>query len=311
MIAATLANGGVNPRHGRARRARGRGPSVLSVMTTCGMYDGAGEWLVSVGMPAKSGVSGGVLGVLPGRLGIAVFSPRLDERGNSVRGVSVCRDLSHDLALHLVRPGEQAAAPVRASYVLGERASKRQRTAAQRAAIRGGSRLTAIFELQGELGFVAAESVSRSLAARPAKVELVVLDLRRVIRADRAGLEFLPALARPGRGGRPPRPRGRPPRARGRRLGDRNVRPPGRGARVVRGRAAGASRPRRRGPVGSGREAPPAARADCRGAREPSATCGDGRGRTRPGACAGRRPCGRALPRDSPAASASTAGPAG
>ncbi len=194
-IAATLANGGVNPITGKRAVSEDVVRSVLSVMTTCGMYDGAGEWLVSIGIPAKSGVSGGVLGVLPGRLGIAVYSPRLDERGNSVRGVSVCRDLSHDLALHLVRPGEQAAAPVRASYVLGERASKRQRTAAQRDAIRGGSRLTAIFELQGELGFVAAESVSRSLAARPAKVELVVIDLRRVIRADRAGLELLPALA--------------------------------------------------------------------------------------------------------------------
>ena len=62
--------------------------SVLSVMTTCGMYDCAGEWLESVGMPAKSGVSGGVFAVLPGQLGIGVFSPRLDERGNSVRGVA-------------------------------------------------------------------------------------------------------------------------------------------------------------------------------------------------------------------------------
>jgi glutaminase len=194
-IAATLANGGINPVTGKRAVSETVVRSVLSVMTTCGMYDGAGEWLVSIGIPAKSGVSGGVLGVLPGRLGIAVYSPRLDERGNSVRGVTVCRDLSHDLALHLVRPGEQAAAPVRASYVLGERASKRQRTPAQREAIRDGSRRTAIFELQGELGFVAAESVSRSLAARPSQVELVVIDLRRVLRADRAGVELLSALA--------------------------------------------------------------------------------------------------------------------
>jgi glutaminase len=194
-IAATLANGGVNPATGRRAVSEEVVRSVLSVMTTCGMYDGAGEWLVSIGIPAKSGVSGGVLGVLPGRVGVAVFSPRLDERGNSVRGVTVCRDLSNDLALHLVRPGEQAAAPIRASYVVGERLSKRQRTKEALEAIRTGSSRTAVFELQGELGFVAAEAVSRSLSARPGTVELVVLDLRRVIRVDRAGLQLVPALA--------------------------------------------------------------------------------------------------------------------
>ena len=76
---------------------------VLSVMTTCGMYDYAGEWVYWVGMPAKSGVAGGVLAVLPGQLGIGVFSPRLDARGNSVRGVAVCRDLSADFNLHFLR----------------------------------------------------------------------------------------------------------------------------------------------------------------------------------------------------------------
>ena len=63
-------------------------------MTTCGMYDNAGEWVYNVGLPAKSGVAGGVLAVLPGQLGIGVFSPPLDSRGNSVRGMrraSGCR----------------------------------------------------------------------------------------------------------------------------------------------------------------------------------------------------------------------------
>jgi len=194
FTAATLAGGGVNPRTGERAVREDVVRSVLSVMTTCGMYDGAGEWLVSVGIPAKSGVSGGVFGVLPGRLGIAVFSPPLDDRGNSVRGVSVCRDLSHDLALHLVRPGEQSAPPIRAAYSLGARRSKRRRTDAELSAIREAAPRTAVFELQGELGFVAAEAVSRSVAAR-LEAELVVLDLRRVHRIDRAGLDFVPALA--------------------------------------------------------------------------------------------------------------------
>ena len=76
--------------------------SVLSVMTTCGMYDGAGAWVDGVGMPAKSGVAGGILAVLPGELGLAVFSPPLDVHGNSVRGVEVCRRMSGDLSLHFL-----------------------------------------------------------------------------------------------------------------------------------------------------------------------------------------------------------------
>jgi len=103
VVTATLANGGVHP----ITRERAIGgeliPSVLSVMATCGMYDYAGEWLYEVGIPAKSGVSGGVLAVLPGQLGIGVFSPLLDARGNSVRGVAACRQLSRDFDLHFLR----------------------------------------------------------------------------------------------------------------------------------------------------------------------------------------------------------------
>ena len=75
---------------------------VVSVMTSSGMYDAAGQWLADVGIPAKSGVAGGVLGALPGRVGIGVFSPRLDEVGNSARGVLACRRLSEDFRLHLM-----------------------------------------------------------------------------------------------------------------------------------------------------------------------------------------------------------------
>jgi glutaminase len=84
LIGATLANGGVNPVTGeRALRAE-YVENVLSVMTTCGMYDFAGEWVYSVGMPAKSGVGGGVLAVLPGQLGIGVFPPA------STRAATAC-----------------------------------------------------------------------------------------------------------------------------------------------------------------------------------------------------------------------------
>ncbi|HEV8312419.1 MAG TPA: glutaminase A, partial [Burkholderiaceae bacterium] len=86
LIAATLANGGVHPATGRRALSPAYVELVLSVMTTCGVYDFAGEWVWRVGMAAKSGVGGGIMAVLPGQLGVGVFSPLLDARGNSVRG---------------------------------------------------------------------------------------------------------------------------------------------------------------------------------------------------------------------------------
>lgn len=89
---ATLANEGVNPVTGvqalKTRYVR----DLLTVMYTCGMYDFAGEWAYNVGLPAKNGVSGCVLGVVPGQMGIAVFCPPLDHRGNSTRAIKVFED---------------------------------------------------------------------------------------------------------------------------------------------------------------------------------------------------------------------------
>jgi glutaminase len=101
LMAATLANGGVNPATGERALGSRHVRDVLSVMHTCGMYDFAGEWAYRVGIPAKSGVSGGVLAVVPGKLGIGVFSPGLDAYGNSVRGTAVCEEVSERLGLHV------------------------------------------------------------------------------------------------------------------------------------------------------------------------------------------------------------------
>ena len=101
MMAATLANGGVNPVTTRRALPRTRVRDVLSVMYTCGMYDYAGHWAFDVGVPAKSSVSGGILAVIPGKMGIGVFSPGLDIHGNSVRGVQVCAELSDRLGVHV------------------------------------------------------------------------------------------------------------------------------------------------------------------------------------------------------------------
>ena len=104
MMGATLANDGVNPITGERALKAEYVQDLLTVMYTCGMYDFAGEWAYNIGIPAKSGVSGCVLGVIPGQMGIAVFSPPLDQRGNSVRGIKVFEELSKSLDLHIFFP---------------------------------------------------------------------------------------------------------------------------------------------------------------------------------------------------------------
>ncbi|MEM6437942.1 MAG: glutaminase, partial [Cyanobacteria bacterium P01_D01_bin.115] len=101
MLSATLANGGVNPVTGERALDERYVQDVISVMLTCGMYDGSGEWTYRVGMPAKSGVGGGITAVAPNTLGVGTFSPLLDAKGNSARGIKVCEALSHDFGLHL------------------------------------------------------------------------------------------------------------------------------------------------------------------------------------------------------------------
>jgi glutaminase len=104
MMGATLANGGVNPVTGVEALPVEHVKHVLSVIGTCGMYDYAGGWSFRVGLPAKSGVSGGIIAIVPGRLGIGVYSPLLDAHGHSVRGVRVCEELSDRLGLHMMEP---------------------------------------------------------------------------------------------------------------------------------------------------------------------------------------------------------------
>ncbi|MEK6257553.1 MAG: glutaminase A [Planctomycetota bacterium] len=105
VMGATLANGGVNPfTKERALKAE-YVKDLLSIMLSCGMYDYAGEWAYRVGIPAKSGVSGGIVAVVPGKFGIGIFSPLLDPRGNSVRGVRVCQELSQQFGLHAFEAG--------------------------------------------------------------------------------------------------------------------------------------------------------------------------------------------------------------
>jgi glutaminase len=99
VMAATLANGGVNPITRKKVVDASVCRDTLAVMATSGLYEFSGDWLFEVGVPGKSGVSGGIITVAPGKGGLGTFSPRLDAAGNSVRGQRAARNLSHALGL--------------------------------------------------------------------------------------------------------------------------------------------------------------------------------------------------------------------
>jgi len=97
MMAATLANGGKNPVTGKQLVKNEYVPEILAVMATAGLYDDSGKWLYKTGLPAKSGVGGGIIAISPGKFGIAVISPPLDAAGNSVRAQKAIADISNAL----------------------------------------------------------------------------------------------------------------------------------------------------------------------------------------------------------------------
>jgi len=194
LMAATLANGGTHPVTGAtAVRAEFVGP-ILSVMATCGVYDFTGEWVYRVGLPAKSGVGGGIIAVLPGQLGIGVYSPALDERGNSVRGVKACEAISRDLGLHFLQPPRATGATVRASYTLAELRSKRRRAPTESRLLAEHGSQVRVFELQGDLHFATVEPVLHAIADDTRPLRYAVLDFKRVTDVDRAATRMLAAL---------------------------------------------------------------------------------------------------------------------
>jgi glutaminase len=178
VMTATLANGGVNPVTRETVVAEEVAVQVLAVMASCGMYDASGDWLLRVGLPAKSGVSGGLVAAGPARFGIAVFSPLLDGHGNSVRGVAALRDLSERFGLHLMRRPVQLAPTV---------------TPAD-----GGGGGEVCLDARGFLDFTAAERLLHGLShGVPESGGRVVLDLTDVTGVDPLAARLLrEALAR-------------------------------------------------------------------------------------------------------------------
>lgn len=195
IMAGTLANRGVNPVTGRQALRGEYVENVLSVMETCGMYDYAGEWLYNVGMPAKSGVSGGVIAVLPGQLGIGVFSPRLDAHGNSTRGIRVCEELSRHLNLHLLNRPPVGQFTIRSRFTAADFNSSHVRPPEDERLLREHGRRAGVWQLQGNLAFTTAEVVGLDILAQFEAVDYVVLDLKRVLSVNESACHLFYRLA--------------------------------------------------------------------------------------------------------------------
>ena len=196
VMAATLAHDGINPLTGERAIASEYVKNVLSIMASCGMYDYSGEWVYRVGLPAKSGVGGGIIAVLPGQFGIGIFSPLLDSFGNSHRGIEVCKEISHSFHLHVYDTHFVSDNIVRRSYRGGAVTSKRQRGAKERKALDRSGHEILVYELQGGLYFATAEQLARRMVADAPQASFIVLDGRRIGRADTSALLVLRDMGR-------------------------------------------------------------------------------------------------------------------
>jgi len=179
-MAATLANGGVHPLTGQRALPVEHVDQVLSVMATCGMYDYAGSWLTEVGMPAKSGVGGGIIAVLPGRFGIGLFSPRLDAKGNSVRGIEACKRLSKDFGLNVFRPAHDPGLVLGRVYTGADAPSRRQPSTAMSEHLRTCAHQIKYLSLQGFVGADGVEYVMRQMQHLAPDSKCFILDMHRV-----------------------------------------------------------------------------------------------------------------------------------
>lgn len=193
VMGATLANNGINPVTGERVISSHSVAKALSVMVSSGMYDFSGEWIYRVGLPAKSGVGGGIVAALPAQLALGTYSPLLDEVGNSVRGLKVCEEVSAFFGLHLLERQGDVSTAIAADYDLGRVSSSRDRRAQENALLRRYGKTVRVLELAGALNFVAADYICRQVNAA-LDVAILVIDFRRVSGASEASAKLLSKL---------------------------------------------------------------------------------------------------------------------
>ncbi len=190
-MAATLANRGVNPVTGDQVVKPNVVARTLSVMTSSGMYDYAGEWTYRVGIPAKSGVGGGIVAALPSQIGLGTFSPRLDVHGNSIRGLKVCEALSERFDLHFLNRSADVRTCVMADYDIANISSRRIRHPREQHLLEQCHGDVRVLELIGALNFATMDHVTRKLSGERPNSPLLILDFRRVPDITMAGARLL------------------------------------------------------------------------------------------------------------------------
>ncbi len=191
VMAATLANKGINPLTGEQVASSYAVARTLSVMTSSGMYDSAGRWVYNVGIPAKSGVAGGIVASLPSQLGLGTYSPRIDDQGNSVRGLRSCEALSSHFGLHMLNRIGDVRTCIAASYDVGSVSSRRARRPEELAILEAHHAAGIVLELAGALSFANVEYVSRRIQDLQPHLSHLVLDFRRVSSISEAASHLL------------------------------------------------------------------------------------------------------------------------
>ena len=191
IMAATLANDGRNPLTDQAIFDTQYVRDMLTVMNSCGMYDYAGEWAYEVGMPAKSGVSGCIIAVIPGQIGICVYAPPIDKQGNSVRGIRVCQEISNEFQLHAFNNRTNVRSVLRRDYRADLVRSNRLRTLEERTILTEQGRNIAVLEAQGALFFGSTEQLLRRLSQLAQNARYVIVDFKRVHLADASACKLI------------------------------------------------------------------------------------------------------------------------
>ncbi len=194
VMGATFANHGVNPLTGDTVSSNYAVARTLAVMSSSGMYDFAGEWIYRVGVPAKSGVGGGILAALPSQLGLGTFSPRLDMHGNSVRGIRTCEAISEAFDLHMLSRRDDVRTCVVADYDFRTVPSKPGRQPHEQDILSARSGAIRAIELAGKLSFASMDYVTRRLTDPADVPEFLILNLHRVATITDAGLKLLTGL---------------------------------------------------------------------------------------------------------------------
>ena len=193
IMGATLACNGFNPVTKKRVISINNAIKTMSIMASAGMYDYSGEWLYRVGLPAKSGVGGGIIAALPSQFGLGSFSPPLDQQGNSVRGIEVCKIVSSYYNLHILETEGNIEDVISASYNLQNVRSSTERQEHDINILLKYGKNACVLELTGSLNFMAIDYIIRQVNKHTAK-EFIILSMRKVSRFSSGAEKMLEAF---------------------------------------------------------------------------------------------------------------------